>query len=119
MLPKGSRILAKGGTRHLRFLIPPLATPPDLPPAAAPCGRAAKSGAAIKTALSSTALRRRFGMASPVICRALLCAANHGSAKLWQKEKGERRPTIHALLVFSRECYAERRKGKLGSRKRG
>ena len=25
---------AKGGTRHLRFLIPPLATPPDLPPAA-------------------------------------------------------------------------------------
>ena len=46
MLPKGSRLLAKGGTRHLRFLIPPLATPPDLPPAAAPCGRAAKSGAA-------------------------------------------------------------------------
>ena len=25
---------AKGGTRHLRFLIPPLATPPDLPLAA-------------------------------------------------------------------------------------
>ena len=35
MLPKGSRLLAKGGTRHLRFLIPPLATPPDLPLAAA------------------------------------------------------------------------------------
>ena len=34
---------AKGGTRHLRFLIPPLATPPDLPPAATPCGRASKS----------------------------------------------------------------------------
>ena len=44
MLPKGSRLLAKGGTRQLWFLIPPLATPPDLPPAAAPGGRAAKSG---------------------------------------------------------------------------
>jgi len=42
MLPEGSRLLAKGGTRHLRFLIPPLATPPDLPLAATPFGRAAK-----------------------------------------------------------------------------
>ena len=43
MLPEGSRLLAKGGTRHLRFLIPPLATPPDLPPAETPFGRAAKN----------------------------------------------------------------------------
>ena len=40
--------------------------------------------------------------------RALICAANHAIAEPWQTEKGEHRGKICALLVFSRECFAER-----------
>ena len=42
--PRRARALQKGVQDTLGgFLIPPLATPPDLPPAATPCGRASKS----------------------------------------------------------------------------
>ena len=40
--------------------------------------------------------------------RALSCAANHAIAEPRQTEKGEYRGKICALLVFSRECFAER-----------
>ena len=42
--PRRARALQKGVQDTLGgFLIPPLATPPNLPPAATPCGRASKS----------------------------------------------------------------------------
>ena len=40
--------------------------------------------------------------------RALSCAANHAIAEPRQTEKGEHRGKICALLVFRRECFAER-----------
>ena len=74
MLPKGSRLLAKGDTRHLRFLIPPLATPPDLPLAAAPCGRASKMRGERRFYVCALFLFAPLTF-SFVICRAYQCAA--------------------------------------------
>ena len=74
MLPKGSRLLAKGGTRQLWFLIPPLATPPDLPLAAAPCGRASKMRGERRFYVCALFLFAPLTF-SFVICRAYQCAA--------------------------------------------
>ena len=65
---------AKGGTRHLRFLIPPLATPPDLPLAATPCGRASKMRGERRFYVCALFLFAPLTF-SFVICRAYQCAA--------------------------------------------
>ena len=70
----GGRRPAKGGTRHLRFLIPPLATPPDLPLAATPCGRASKMRGERRFYVCALFLFAPLTF-SFVICRAYQCAA--------------------------------------------
>ena len=62
--------LQKGVQDTCGFLYPLLRHPLIFRRPRLPAVARLKAGTAIKTALSSTALRRRFGMASPVICRA-------------------------------------------------